>query len=94
MSMRAKVINVIDGDTFDVSPSWRWNNETGNRVRPTGFDAPEIGTQAGEAAKRRLSQLILHRDVELGKAYKVDRGRLVCDVSLDGKELSSYFPKY
>lgn len=40
------VVNVVDGDTFDVSPNWKWSGETGSRVRPTGFDAVEIGSRA------------------------------------------------
>lgn len=89
-----KVIEVIDGDTFDVSPGWTWNGQSGSRVRPTGYDAPESGTQAGQQAKRKLENLILNKYVELGTAYKIDRGRLVCDVYFEGKNLANYFPEY
>ena len=88
-----KVINVIDGDTFDVSPGWRWKGQTGNRVRPTGYDAPELGTDAGQEAKKKLFAIV-GEQVELGSAYKVDRGRLVCDVYYRGKYLADYFPEY
>lgn len=84
------VVNVVDGDTFDVNPSWSWNGETGYRVRPTGFDAAEMGSQAGLVAKARLSQLVLNQTVDLGNAYRVDRGRLVCDVFFNGRNLASY----
>lgn len=30
------VTAVVDGDTFDVSPHWQWNDQTGNRVRAAG----------------------------------------------------------
>lgn len=89
-----KVINIIDGDTFDVSPQWRWNGNEGARVRPTGYDAPELNTFGGQAAKDKLTRLILGRQVELGNAYKIDHGRLVCDVYFQGKALSDYFPEY
>lgn len=46
------------------------------------------------AAKNKLERLISGRQVELGSAYKVDRGRLVCDVYLNGKNLADYFPEY
>lgn len=36
------VVAVIDGDTFDVSTNWIWNGQSGYRVRPTGYDAPEL----------------------------------------------------
>jgi len=46
---------IIDGDTFEVSPQWKWNGETGTRVRPTGYDAPELHSYGGQAAKDKLS---------------------------------------
>lgn len=85
---------VIDGDTFDVTPNWQWSGVTGNRVRPTGYDAPELDTPGGHAAKEKLSKLILGKQVELGTAHKVDRGRLVCDVYFQGRNLADYFPEY
>lgn len=88
------VISVIDGDTFDVSPNWKWSEQTGSRVRPTGFDAPELSSYGGQAAKTKLSNLILGKQVELGSAYKIDRGRLVCDVFFQGRNLADYFPDY
>ncbi|MEW6184212.1 MAG: thermonuclease family protein [Thermodesulfobacteriota bacterium] len=89
-----KVSSIIDGDTFEVKPTWEWNGQTGSRVRPTGFDAPEIQSLAGQAAKLRLTRLVLGKQVELGTAYKVDRGRVVCDVYLNGKNLADFFPGY
>jgi len=89
-----RVTNIIDGDTFDVNPSWEWNGQTGSRVRPTGYDAPELSEYGGQAAKEKLSNLTLGQSVELRKAYRVDRGRLVCDVYFRGKNLAEYFPEY
>ncbi len=88
------VTAIIDGDTFEVSPQWKWNGETGTRVRPTGYDAPELYAYGGQAAKDKLSRLILREEVDLRTAYKVDRGRLVCDVYFRGKNLADYFPEY
>ncbi len=88
------VTAIIDGDTFEVSPQWKWNGETGTRVRPTGYDAPELHAYGGQAAKDKLSRLILREEVDLRTAYKVDRGRLVCDVYFRGKNLADYFPEY
>lgn len=89
-----KVINIIDGDTFDVAPGWSWNNQTGSRVRPVGYDAPEMNTTAGKAAKGKLERLALGKTVQLGSAYRIDRGRLVCEVFLNGNNLKNYFPGY
>jgi len=85
-----RVVNVVDGDTFDVA-SWTWEGQTGCRVRPTGYDAPELPSSAGQAAKRKLTELVLGREVELRQAYRVDRGRLVCDVYFNGVYLAHYF---
>jgi len=88
------VIKIIDGDTFDVKPSWEWNGQSGSRVRPTGYNAPEINTSAGQEARKKLSKLIFGRSVDLGSAYRIDRGRIVCGVNYNGKNLADYFPEY
>lgn len=88
------VTKVIDGDTFEVNPGWKWSNQTGSIVRPTGYDAPELGSMSGALAKDQLTRLILGKQVELGSAYRIDRGRLVCDVYFNGKKLEEYFPRY
>lgn len=88
------VTSVIDGDTFEVSPQWKWNGTTGTRVRPTGYNAPELLAYGGQAAKNKLSKLIYGQQVELGTAYRVDRGRLVCDVYVQRRNLADYFPEY
>jgi len=89
-----RVNSVIDGDTFDVTPQWNWNGQAGTRVRPTGFNAPELHAHGGQAAKDKLSRLIMGQEIQLGTAYKVDRGRLVCDVSFRSRNLKEYFPEY
>lgn len=89
-----RVINVIDGDTFDVSPDWQWNSQTGSRVRPTGYDAPELFTSRGKAAKEKLERITLGNTVQLGNAYRIDRGRLVCDVFIQGNNLADFFPDH
>jgi len=88
------VVSIIDGDTFDVSPVWQWNGQSGSRVRPTGYDAPELHAFGGQAAKDKLSKLIKGRTVELRGAHRVDRGRLVADVYFNGRNLADYFPEY
>ncbi len=88
-----RVINIIDGDTFDV-PGWEWNGQSGTRVRPTGYNAPEINEYSGQTAKQKLEKLALGKTVEISRAYKVDRGRLVSDVYVNGKYLAEYFPEY
>lgn len=88
------VTQIIDGDTFAVSPNWNWNNQAGNRVRPAGYDAPETGTTGAAAATAKLRLLILNKRVELGPAYRLDRGRVVCEVYFQSRNLKDYFPRY
>jgi endonuclease YncB( thermonuclease family) len=88
------VSSIIDGDTFEVHGGWTWNGQQGTRVRPTGFDAPELPSQAGIQAKAKLASLIQGKQVDLRAAHTVDRGRLVCDVFLDGRNLADYFPAF
>lgn len=88
------VTSIIDGDTFEVSPQWKWNGDTGTQVRPTGYDAPELHAYGGQVAKDKLSRLIYRQQVELRTAHKIDRGRLVCEVYFGNKNLANYFPEY
>ena len=67
------VTSVIDGVTFEVIPLWKWNGETGTRVRPAGYEAPELHAYGGQAAKDKLSKLIYAGQVELRTAHKIDR---------------------
>lgn len=89
-----RVTNVVDGDTFDVTPGWTWSGQKGSRVRPAGYDAPEMSNVGGQAAKNKLTSLLYGKTVELGEAYRVDRGRLVCEVFLNRQNLATYFPAY
>lgn len=86
------VTSIIDGGTFEVNPLWKWNGETGTRVRPAGYDAPELHTAKGQKAKDALSKLISGQQVELRTAFKVDRGRLVCEVFVGSRNLADFFP--
>ena len=54
--MNFKVINVVDGDTFEVSPNWKWNGQVGNEVRPIGYDTPEKSSPEYQAAKDKLKK--------------------------------------
>lgn len=89
-----RVTSILDGDTFTVNPQWQWNSQSGAHVRPTGHDAPKLHEPGGQAAKDKLSRFILGQNVELRTAYRIDRGRLVCDVYFGGRNLADYFLEY
>ena len=81
------VTDVIDGDTIEVDPEWNWNDESGNRVRLAGVDAPEVGKPGSAQATRRLTNLVYGRSVDLDNAVAFSYGRLVCDVFVNGRKV-------
>ena len=50
------------------------------RVRPMGFNDAELGSRDGQSAKEQLACLVLNQRGNLRETYRVDRGRLICDV--------------
>ena len=57
VDVTAKVYKVVDGDTFDAFPI--------GRVRLADVNAPELDTDAGQKAKKFLTELILGEKVYL-----------------------------
>jgi endonuclease YncB( thermonuclease family) len=51
---QAQIVEVIDGDTFDLMIDQGFCNFTQQRMRLYGIDAPEMRTNAGKDLKRRL----------------------------------------
>lgn len=92
-NIRFKVTEIIDGDTFKVSPGWKWNNEKGNTIRPAGYDTPEQGEPNYQEPKEKLTELILNKEVEL-KPIKLSYNRLLCEVFINGKNLAEFFKEY
>ena len=93
MTLR-KVNNIVDGDTFDIETPIVWNGNKYTRIRPREYNTPEKGEPLFESMKKKLAALILGKTVEIGQCYKEDRGRLLCDVKYNGKDLADYFPDY
>jgi len=77
---------VIDGDTFVLS--------NGQRVRPTGYNAPEKGQSGWLAAKNTLEDLVLGKTVGLGKTANWDRGRNVRPVTVEGQPLEKLMRRH
>lgn len=92
--MIVTVTKIIDGDTFQVSPNWKWGVKHGDRVRPTGYDTPERGQSGFEKATLKLKKLILGKKVKLGKPITLTYGRLLCQVYFQGRNLAEFFPEY
>jgi len=69
MAYKAEVKDVIDGDTF-------W---TSKKIRLARVYAPELNAINGTKAKRKLEELVLHKEVtyeQVGSSYD----RLVAEV--------------
>jgi len=88
-----KVVAVIDGNTFEVSPKWEFGGETGDLVQAKGYTAPKSG-QGAMAVEQKLSGLIHNKKVELGSPDGVQDNKLVCEVYYRGVNLAEYFSAY
>ncbi|MCQ1536095.1 thermonuclease family protein [Methanosarcina sp. KYL-1] len=86
--MRRKVTRVIDGDTFEVKTKI---GDT-NRVRITGYNAPELNERGGKRATKKLKDLIEGETVSLvpkARSY----GRVVADVRIGRRKVSKMMKK-
>ena len=88
-----KVVAVIDGNTFEVTPDWEFGDEKGSLVHTKGYTAPKSG-KAAMTVEQKLSGLIHNKKVELGAPDGVQRNRLVCEVYYRGANLAEYFSAY
>ena len=76
MSFRALVVRCVDADTVDVTATLR--------LRVANVDAPELGTEAGEAAKAYLQALLPAGSVvQVTPKSEDPHGRVVAHVYLD-----------
>lgn len=83
-TLRGRVVGVTDGDTVKVLVDRR---EV--KVRVWGIDCPEGGQAFGKAAKKRCSDLVFGKPVDL-ETKDVDRyGRTVAKVSAGGVDLGA-----
>ena len=48
------VTSIIYEDTLEASSDWKWNGETGTRVRPAGYNARGLHTTKGQKSKDTL----------------------------------------
>jgi endonuclease YncB( thermonuclease family) len=71
---QAKIVEVVDGDTFDLMIDLGFNNFTKQRMRLYGIDAPEMRTEPGKdlawalAMEYRLERSIIVQSVEAPKS--------------------------
>jgi hypothetical protein len=82
MSFRVK--NVISGDSFEVSPKWKWNGDLGSGVKLAGYDASLEGEAEFHESRCKLSDLILSKKIELKNPKVFYFNRVICDCYLNG----------
>ena len=81
----AKVIAILDGDTYDILLP----DNTTERIRMEGIDAPEKGMPYYKVAKNYLGQLCFGKEIRLGATGKDHHDRkLAWSYLPDGRELS------
>lgn len=81
-----KVKRVVDGDTVVLAG--------GERVRIANLDAPELGKKGGQAAKKRLQQVLPKgQQVGLSKPLAKSYDRAVREVTVKGKPVNKLVAK-
>jgi micrococcal nuclease len=60
---QAKIVEVIDGDTFDLMIDLGFNTFTHQRMRLYGIDAPEMRSQAGRDLRSDLANEYLDAQI-------------------------------
>jgi endonuclease YncB( thermonuclease family) len=82
------VVGVSDGDTITVL-----EGTTQYKIRLSGVDAPESKQPFGQKAKQFTSAQVFNKTVSIAVVDKDRYGRLVGDVTIDGKNLSQELVK-
>jgi len=84
-TVRGPVLDVIDGDTFDISVTHRGKNNKykysdTERIRIVDINTPELNTPAGLRAKTELKAKISGKEVRCHVHTRDSYQRLVGDV--------------
>ena len=83
----AHVVDVVDGDTLDVTLDLGFRIYHRERIRVYGVNTPERGQPGYQAAKDRVAQLCLDRDVHVVTHKPADKyGRWLASVAVPDKE--------
>lgn len=85
--IRGPVINIVDGDTFDMKVTHIGKNNEyeyndNERIRIAGIDAPELETPWGKRSKKFLKDMLLGREVRCYVQARDAFGRVVARVEI------------
>jgi hypothetical protein len=87
--MELKVTKVVKANTFEVFPPWRWEDQSGIKVKVANIETPSEGAVGYKRAKDHLKSIVEKKKVELKNKKDVDFDCLVCDVYIDGENIKS-----
>lgn len=92
---KARIKNIVDGDTFDAEVDLGFHNWTKQRFRLNGYSAPEVrGAEKniGIIAKAKLVELLPEGALITIASTKTEKfGRWLADVTLEnGRSLSDH----
>lgn len=83
-TLSGRIVHVHDGDSITLLDA----QNRQHKIRLDGIDAPELGQAFGQASRRQLQEASLRREAE-ARCHKTDRyDREVCQVTVDGADIS------
>jgi hypothetical protein len=85
-----EVTKIVDENTFEVTPFWEWHGENGVLVHVASYKAPAPGRSGHEKFKNILMELLFGKRVTLKDAVTIEDDALVCEIYIDGKNLTEY----
>lgn len=88
----AKCLRVVDGDTIELEVDLGFYVKVRQKFRIYGIDSPELKSEEGRTAKRRLAEKVEAKDVILDtiKDKQEKYGRYLCVIRIDGTDIGSW----
>lgn len=85
---KAKIFNVVDGDTVDATVDLGFKVQIMQRLRLSRIDTPERGQPGYAAARDFVKQLVEGKDVII-RSHKASKwGYFLADVVIDGRDVA------
>jgi endonuclease YncB( thermonuclease family) len=90
MMHNGKIVNVVDGDTFDCIVDLDFNLTIKIRIRLYGVNCPEMDRKnpAGLAAKEFAQKMLIEKSIILNYLKHDSFGRCLCSVWIDNKDFA------
>lgn len=85
------VKNIIDGNTIEITPNWKWGENSGSTVKIAGYNPPNATNAAFTVSK--LNTLLMGKPIELKNPTEVSTNIITCHVFLNEVDISKYFPE-